>query len=49
MNRFDKALERINRLVEPQDDWTNDEIEHFKTVVEALKIASNQYKKGGAE
>ena len=40
MNRFEKALDRIKRNVEPQDSWTDDDYEHLKTVMDALKIAA---------
>ncbi|MBQ8301025.1 MAG: hypothetical protein IJX57_03590 [Clostridia bacterium] len=37
MNKFEKALDRIKKRVEPSDDWTEDDIEHYKTVWEALE------------
>ena len=42
MNRFEKSLDRIKKYVVPQDDWTEEDIEHLKTVIEALEICSNQ-------
>lgn len=48
MNRFEKSLNRIKKNVEIQDGWTQEELEHYKTVIEALEIAS-QTEKGGAE
>jgi hypothetical protein len=37
MNKFEAALERIKKNVEIQDNWTEEDIEHYKTVVEALE------------
>ena len=45
MNRFEKALDRIIKNVTPQDDSTEEDLEHFKTVNEALKIAAEITKK----
>lgn len=42
MNRFEKALERIKKNVLPQDSWTEEDWEHYKTVIEALEIASRK-------
>lgn len=39
-NRFEKSLARINKYVEPTDDWTDEDYEHIKAVTDALKIAS---------
>lgn len=45
MNRFEKALDRIKMNVIPQDNWSEEDYEHFKTVNEALKIAAEKTKK----
>jgi hypothetical protein len=37
MSKYEKALERIKKNVFPNDDWTEEDYEHFKTVVEALE------------
>ena len=42
MNRFEKALDRIKKNVTPQDNWDDSDFEHFKTVCDALKIASEK-------
>jgi hypothetical protein len=42
MNKFEQALERIKKYVEPQDQWTEEDWEHYKTIIEALEIASKQ-------
>ena len=56
MNKFEIALERIKKNVEIQDSWTEEGLEHYKTIVSALEIASELCKvnihpteKGGAE
>mgnify|MGYP003303089681 CR=1 FL=1 len=41
VNRFQKALDRIKKNVFPQDNWTEEDWEHYKTVIEALEIAAN--------
>jgi hypothetical protein len=46
MNRFEKSLDRIKKWVEPQDSWTEDDWEHYKTVIEALQIAADTVKGG---
>ena len=40
MNKFEKALKRIKKNVIPNANWTDEDIEHCKTIVEALEIAS---------
>lgn len=40
MNKFEKALERIKKNVEIQDGWSEEDFEHYKTIVSALEIAS---------
>ncbi len=45
LNRFEKSLERIKKYVEPQDDWTDEDIEHLKTIIEALQKCSEQEQK----
>ena len=40
MNRFEKSLERIEKRVEIQNNWNEDDLEHYKTIIEALEIAS---------
>jgi hypothetical protein len=42
MNRFETALERIKRHVEPQDDWSDADWNHYRTIIEALEIASER-------
>jgi hypothetical protein len=41
MNRFDEALERIKKNLEIQIDWTEEDFDHYKTIVFALEIASD--------
>ncbi len=45
MNKFEKSLERIEKNVFPQDDWSEEDFEHFKTIIEALKMASEMTEK----
>ena len=40
MNKFKKALKRIMKNVEIQDSWNEEDLEHYKTIISALKIAS---------
>ena len=40
MNKFEVALDRIKKNVEIQDGWTEDDLEHYKTILAALEIAS---------
>jgi hypothetical protein len=40
MNGFEKALDRIKKNVEIQDNWSEEDFEHYKTIVSALEIAS---------
>lgn len=40
MNRFDEALEKIKKNIEIQDDWTEEDQDHYNTIIFALKIAS---------
>ena len=37
MNKYEKALERIKKNVFPNDDWTEEDYEHFKAIIEALE------------
>lgn len=37
MNKYEISLDRINRRVEPSDDWTEEDWTHYKTVREALE------------
>ncbi len=39
-NKFEKALDRIKKNVEIQDGWTEEDFEHYNTIVSALEIAS---------
>ena len=55
MNKFEIALARIKKNIEIQDGWTEKDLEHYKTIIEALEIASDLCKvnihsteKGGA-
>jgi hypothetical protein len=41
-NRFSIALDRIRKYVEPQDNWSEEDWEHYKTVCEALEMASEK-------
>ncbi len=41
-NKFEVALDRIKKSVSPCDNWTQEDMEHYKTIVEALEIASMQ-------
>lgn len=56
MNKFEMAIDRIKKNVEIQDSWTEEDLEHYKTIIEALEIASDLCKidihsteKGGEE
>ena len=40
MNKFEQALDRIKKNVEPQDSWNEEDWEHYKTIIKALEIAS---------
>ena len=37
MTKYEKALERIKKNVFPNDDWTDEDYEHFKAIIEALE------------
>lgn len=37
MNDFEKSLERIRSRVEPGDSWTEEDWEHYKIIIKALK------------
>lgn len=39
-NRFEKSLDRIKKNVDVQDNWNEEDLEHYKTIIEALEIAS---------
>lgn len=41
MNKFEMSLDRIKKNVEIQDGWTEEDLEHYKTIIEALEIASD--------
>jgi hypothetical protein len=56
MNKFEQALERIKKNVWPQDSWTEEDWEHYNTIVCALEVAIDLCKvnihpteKGGVE
>ena len=56
MNKFEIALDRIKKNVEIPDGWTEEDLEHYKTIIKALEIASDlckanifQTENGGAE
>lgn len=56
MNKFEIALDRIKKNVEIQDSWTEEDLEHYKTIICALEVASELCKvnicpteKGGVE
>lgn len=36
MNEFEKSRDRIVKWVEPQDNWTEEDWEHYRTVIKAL-------------
>ena len=40
MNKFERSLDRIRKNVEIQDCWKEEDVEHYKTIIEALEIAS---------
>lgn len=44
MNKFAKALDRIKKNVIPRDDWTEEDTEHYMTVIEALAYCAAQEK-----
>ena len=37
MNKYEKSLERIKKYVEPQESWSEDDWEHYKTIIDALE------------
>ena len=41
MDKFEIALDRIKKNVEIQDSWTEEDMEHYTTIIEALEIASD--------
>lgn len=47
MNKFEKSLERIKKNVIPQDSWTDEDIEHCKTICEALEYAAEKENENG--
>ena len=47
MNRFEKALSRIRRTVTPGDDWTEEDKEHYRTIIDALELQIPQEDKNG--
>ena len=40
MNRFEKSLDRIKKRIEIGEKWTDEDVEHYKTIIEALKMAA---------
>lgn len=42
MNKYEKSLERIKKNVFPSDNWTEEDVEHYHTVIEALELAAKQ-------
>lgn len=40
MNRFEKSIDRIKRNVEIQENWADEDFEHYQTIMEALEIAA---------
>ena len=38
MNKYEKALERVKKNVEPADNWTGEDLEHYKTIIKALEF-----------
>ena len=40
-NRFEKSLWRISRTLRPEDGWTQEDINHLKTIIDALETCSN--------
>ena len=49
MNKFETAIDRIKKNVEIQDSWTEEYLEHYKTILEALEIASRKEYEGKLE
>ena len=41
MSKFEMAIDRIKKNVEIQDRWTEEDLAHHKTIIEALEIASD--------
>lgn len=37
MNEFEKSRDRIVKWVEPQDNWTEEDWKHYRTVIKALE------------
>lgn len=46
MNNYEKSLKRIKKGVEPNDKWTEDDWEHYKTIIKALEICSELKERG---
>lgn len=40
VNRFEKSLKRIKKNVEPADCWTEEDWEHYRTIITALEFCS---------
>lgn len=40
-NRFEKSLWRISRTLRPEAGWTQEDIDHLKTIIDALETCSN--------
>lgn len=40
VNRFEKSLKRIKRNLEPADCWTEEDWEHYRTIITALEFCS---------
>ena len=40
-NRFEKSLWRIAKTLRPEDGWTQEDIDHLKTIIEALETCSD--------
>ena len=42
MNKYEKSIERIKKNVFPSDNWAEEDLEHYRTVIEALELAVKQ-------
>ena len=39
-NKYEKALSRIKKNIEPTDDWSEEDYQHYFTIIEALEKCS---------
>lgn len=39
MNKFEKSLSRMRKQIKPDDDWSQEDKEHYLTIIQALEMA----------